>query len=166
MQKSIAFDLHGTLDSSKEIFNLFLNLVTTTNHKVYILSGSPASEISDSLGELLEQNSTINKAYVMSSVSILSVVDTCKFFNIPIIRALKNGKMNWYCDEELWWPMKSIICKSNNIDFLVDDKIQYKAFFGDTHPTKFYFIKNRHLYVNSKKIAFNNLFLNNNNIFK
>lgn len=137
----IAIDLHGTLDQSPIIQDFVIEQVKLGKHKVFVLSGSEASEIQDSLYSLFAnirktRNNMLDLEYLLLKIKVLSVVDTCKAFNIPMIRILKDGKRNWYCDDALWWPMKAIICKEEEIDFLVDDKIQYMDFFGSSHPTK------------------------------
>ena len=145
MIKNIAIDLHGTLNVSAELQKLVITNFFNPKFRTFILSGSPANEIKTDLQALFTKHTGVWKTSTTNNfidnlpgITILSVVDTCKEFNIPMIRVRKaNGELQWYCDDILWWPMKSIICKMNEIDILIDDKIDYLPFFGETHPTKF-----------------------------
>lgn len=137
MRLRIAIDLHKTLDKFLSIQDFVIENIWRGKHKIYVLSGSPEKEIRDSLYSLFSKHESVTDvSYILSKINILSVVDTCKAFNIPMIRIPKDGGKNWYCDDSLWWPMKAIICKENNIDVLLDDKPQYLDFFGSSHKTK------------------------------
>jgi len=130
--KNLAFDLHGVLDKYM-IHDILLKL--SKKYKIYILSGAPSVEIKETLDYL--------KYSHLHYHHILSIVDYVKDeIKLPCYQKIspRTGKLNWYCDEGLWWAMKSIICDINKIDILFDDKLMYGKYFGKNHKTKFYLI--------------------------
>lgn len=109
----IAFDVHGTLNTDVTIRQFLDSLDSAQEHEVFIVSGPPANEIE---AELLQLGIIIDES------RIISVVDFLKSKGVPMQK--KDG--NWWCDEEIWWESKGLICREYHIDIIFDDKIRYK----------------------------------------
>lgn len=127
-----AFDLHQTLDKYEKC-RLFVKKLKSEGHYVYIMSGSPTYEIKN---ECLKFGFTLGIDYD----KILSIIDYAQYeLKIPCWQeqSPRTGKLSWYCNDDVWWAIKSILCNKYNINFIIDDKIQYLKYFGENHPTKF-----------------------------
>ena len=141
----IAFDLHGVLDT---IFIHEILEKISKSHEIFILSGSPSIEIKETLFN-------INYLQDVHYHKVLSIVDYVKDeIKIPCYQkeSTRTGKLNWYCDENIWWTMKSVLCNKNRINVLFDDKTQYMRYFRlNEHPTKFNLVHNHTVFIDMLK---------------
>lgn len=123
---NIAFDIHGTLDESPEIFKPMLEIIYRTRIEIFIISGPPIAKIEKELQELgYLQSEHYNR--------LISVVDFLKAINTKM---WQDEKGDWWCDDCDWWASKAKICQHFCIDTMVDDKKQYQKHFTN-HLTKF-----------------------------
>lgn len=141
----VAIDLHGTYDTDPELFNKIMFDTRNSNADFVIFSGSPVDDIREQFTALFAKHELSLDKTVVHSMDYLSVVDECRKFGYPMIqkevksRSTGEMRLNWYLDgpDELWWPMKSVLCTLHNIDILIDDKSEYGNYFGNGHKTKF-----------------------------
>ena len=115
----IAFDIHGTLDSDQKLRDFLILLNNDPKYEVFIISGPPTAQLEVEL-EILRINN-------LNIFNIISVVDFLKDKGVPMWED-KNG---WWCDEEIWWKSKGLICNEYHIDIIFDDKIRYKRHMPD-----------------------------------
>lgn len=143
---TIAFDLHGTYDSDKPMFNRLIAKYLRQEHvNVYIFSGSPVEDIKNDVVQSFLSSSVDDDIVDLSyKLKFLSVVDECFKLGYPMQQREKmhpGGRitMNWYINgpDEMWWPTKAMLCQMNKINFLVDDKPEYARYFGCGHVTTF-----------------------------
>ena len=123
----IGIDLHGTIDKDPDYFRSFLKKCLNLNIIVYIISGPPIFQIKKEL-DILEFY--INKHYN----KIISVVD---FLKTHDVKMWQDEKGNWWTDENIWWSSKAHICRTFNVDIMIDDKKEYKKYFNQWMKTKF-----------------------------
>lgn len=131
---NVAFDVHGTLDNDgdgllRSILKDFLarwNLVKMDGSKskeklyrVFIISGPPKDQIKKEL-DALEID--------YSNITIISVVDYLKRKGYY----MWNTSKGWFCNEEVWWKSKGMICEEYGIDMIFDDLIRYKEYMPET----------------------------------
>lgn len=109
----LAFDVHDTLDADEVIRDFVSLLSYNADFEIFIISGPPTEQIKK---ELLHLGINIEK------VQIISVVDFLKSKGVSMWRGT-NG--TWWCDEEIWWKSKGLICQEYSIDMIFDDKIEY-----------------------------------------
>jgi hypothetical protein len=110
----IAFDIHGTLDRDRlGILRKLVGSLLNTNNIIYIISGSPTENIKAMVGLM---------GIDPKDVIAISVVDYLKSKNVPM--HMKGG--TWWCDDDIWWKSKGMICAEHEIDVIFDDKIEYK----------------------------------------
>jgi len=109
----IAFDIHGTLDSSQVIRSFVKLLNNCPDYQIFVISGPPYKQIEKEL---------IHLDIILEKNQILSVVDFLRDKGVKMWED-KNG---WWCDEEIWWDSKGLICEEYHIDMIFDDKIRYK----------------------------------------
>ena len=148
---NIAIDLHGTYDADPDLFNgIIAKYLGYQNIDVIIFSGAPVDDIRLQVEPLLDKgvaDNIINPSLlrkVGDQLRFLSVVDECFRLKYPMRQREKryqdgHTSMNWYIDgpDELWWPMKAMLCRLHNIDIIIDDKHQYQKYFGIDHGTDF-----------------------------
>jgi len=112
----IAFDVHGTIDTSPEVFKPMMKMFMRSGVDVVIFSGPPINKIAK---ELLmndyEQGVHFNTAY--------SVVDFLKSIDIEMEKD-ENG--NWWCDEKVWWEAKGLMCEAVHVDMVIDNDFRYQ----------------------------------------
>lgn len=142
MSINVAIDLHGTYDEYPNQFDSIMReLIQKHGIQFWIFSGSRQNKIEDYL-KIHSRTNTDDFKFVYPRLQYLSIVDFCFDQKLPMIQKSnpKTGNPSWYFDgdEQIWWAMKSIICKKMNINILIDDKPQYNAFFGFPHPTLCY----------------------------
>lgn len=123
---NIGFDLHNTIDKCPEMFELIMDTYKKSGHNVYVISGSEKNKIIDELNSL-----GIDDSYYSDIISVIDFLEND--MNIQGWRI--NGE--WYCDDDIWWRSKSIICEKYNIDMMIDDKKEYREHFGMHHKTRF-----------------------------
>jgi len=118
----IAFDVHGTLDDDGDkMLRQLMEHLSLTND-IYIISGPPIEQIKEEL-DMLDVD--------YSNITIISVVDFLKSRNVKMEETPKG----WFCDDEIWWNSKGMICEEYQIDMMFDDLVQYKRNMPET--TKF-----------------------------
>ena len=163
MLKNIAFDLHGTLDASRDLQLVILENFKSKQFIPYILSGATETEVSGKINAIFAKyenmfagtkDAKLFKQYI-NDIKILSIVDTCQEFNIPM-KYVDQGRntFRWWCDDNLWWPMKSIICNIHKIHILIDDKKEYAKYFGLFHTCKFVLFDEKTTDVGLLKVLF------------
>ncbi len=113
----IAIDLHGTITKYPESFKIMIDIAIDAGHEVIILSGAPEVDVEDELSEL-----GVHRYH-----RILSVVDW--LLRRSDVDMWLNKQGSWETDEKIWWSSKAIICKQEQIDILIDDKVGYKPGF-------------------------------------
>lgn len=141
----IAIDLHGTYDSNPTLFNQIMFDNRHRDVEFIIFSGSPVDDIREQFTTLFTANADSAHHDILPTINYLSVVDECRKFGYPMIqkkvksRSTGEMRLNWYLDgpDELWWPMKAVLCTLNNIAMLIDDKPEYENYFGRNHATQF-----------------------------
>lgn len=126
----IAIDLHGTYDQMPELFEQYFFLLPKTD--IYIFSGSPKEDINNYLASRVSEITDPNIMNMMKRVQLLSIVDYCFEQGLPMEPRIseRSGRESWYFkgDEEIWWAMKGIICQKHGINWLIDDKEEYRNF--------------------------------------
>lgn len=126
----IGFDLHGTIDRCPELFKLIMKSYKEDGHEIFIISGSEKEEIIKELTSFDIDDYT----------DIISVNDFLRN-EMNIEGWLEHG--NWYCDEDMWWKSKSLICEKYNIDMHIDDSREYRKHFDINHRTRFIFFNDK-----------------------
>jgi len=118
----VGFDLHGVLTESPHVFKNVLAGMRYLGHEIHIISGPPENEIRQ---ELLDLGYEQGKHYDI----IFSMVDYLRNETDVVMTYSwnkKQDKISWWCDDELWWPIKGDYCRRENIDILFDDKNEYR----------------------------------------
>lgn len=120
---NVAFDVHGTLDNDEDgmlrkILDAFME-PQWEGLGIFIISGPPKDQIKKEL-DALEID--------YSNITIISVVDYLKRKGYY----MWNTSKGWFCNEEVWWKSKGMICEEYNIDMIFDDLIQYKEYMPET----------------------------------
>lgn len=114
---NIAFDIHGTLDLYEKMRSFLWILEkfqhSTSNIKIFIISGAPEEEIRKELDEL----------ELPQKVHIISVVDYLKAVDIAPMWQEKDG--TWWTLPDVWWKSKGDICRDYKIDILIDNEEKY-----------------------------------------
>lgn len=152
----IAIDVHGTYDADPERFDRLINNVNFINGPVgkapaiefYIFSGAPVIDSEEFIHSRIHAGK-LNSA-AKNCIKYLSVVDFMKEHGFPMVQKSsgRTGRMSWYFDgpEEVWWSLKAVICRINEIDVIIDDKYEYGYYFsplgmrhlpGSRYPTVF-----------------------------
>jgi hypothetical protein len=112
----IAFDVHGTIDTSPEVFKPMMKMFMRSGVDVVIFSGPPKEQIYNELVMLdYERGIHFN--------SIYSVVDYLKCIEVPMTQ---DDKGNWWCDEKPWWKAKGLMCESVKVDMVIDNDFRYQ----------------------------------------
>jgi len=115
---NIAFDIHGTFDSHKSIRNIISFLSrqkhTTSENDLFIISGPPYGEIASEI-----------PLPILQAVTIISVVDWLKSKGVKM---WQDKEDKWWCEDDIWWESKGLICAEHEIDLIFDDKIEYKKY--------------------------------------
>ncbi len=114
----IAFDLHGTLDDSQDIFKPMLSLLLQSGVNVSVISGPPVLEIALEL----EKFGYICGKHFNNVYSIVGELKTTD------VKMWQDENDEWWSDDVTWWSSKGIICKKYNIDVLVDNEARYKPY--------------------------------------
>ncbi len=131
MDRDIGFDLHGVLTERPDIMRGILEFLVQQGFVIHIISGSPLVELEAELTSLgYIKNLHYHKLY--------SIVDELKSRGTKM---WTDDQGNWWCDDELWWPIKGEICEELGIKHLFDDSIQYGRFMPD--GTTFHLVGNR-----------------------
>ena len=107
----VAMDLHGTLDTYPELRELF-NYAIEKGHEVFIMSGS----IKTTLVKELRKFKDLNPKY-----ELISVMDYARSLGIK-------GADEGYIDDDLYWALKSVLCKKYNIQALIDNEPKFGQF--------------------------------------
>jgi len=114
----IAFDFHGVMDTFPSKFKpLMHSLVGDEDVEIIVLSGPPLEQIKRELAEAGYRKG-------LHYETIISVVDFLKDSGVEM-KEKENG--DFYCDDDIWWRSKGIICNQEGISILFDDKLEYKA---------------------------------------
>ena len=112
----IAFDVHGTIDTSPEVFKPMMQMFMRSGVGVVIFSGPPTNDIEKELKKLnYEQGVHFNEVY--------SVVDFLKAIDTPMEQ---DKKGHWWCDEKIWWETKGLMCEDVCIDMVIDNDFRYE----------------------------------------
>ena len=115
----IGFDLHGTLDKEEELFQPLLELLMGLGIKIYIISGPTWALI-------LEQLNQHGYDLDVHFNEIISVADWLVRRGVEMWEDEKGRP--WASDRD-WWSSKYDICKTCNIELLVDDSARYADYF-------------------------------------
>lgn len=147
-----AFDFHGVINIHTEFFKEIMqslvnngkientlfplfnsNIENNGKHEVWIISGKPINETEEELKEIgIKKNIHYQKIDTITSWLLRNM----SFHKIKVWRD-NNGW--WIDDEELWNSIKAKICEENNIDFLIDNSIEYKKYFDNIKTEFIYF---------------------------
>jgi len=112
----IAFDVHGTIDTSPEVFKPIMKMFMRSGVDIVIFSGPPKDDIDKELWNLdFEKGIHYSEIY--------SVVDLLKSIDIPMEQD-KNG--NWWCAEKPWWKAKGMLCEAVHVDIVIDNDFRYQ----------------------------------------
>ena len=112
----IAFDVHGTIDTSPEVFKPMMKMFMRSGVDVVIFSGPPKDQIRN---ELLMNDYEKGIHYN----NIYSVVDFLKAIDIPMEQ---DENDNWWCDEKVWWNTKGLMCEAIHVDMVIDNDFRYQ----------------------------------------
>lgn len=119
----IAFDVHGTLDTSPGLIVILMKMFEQSGNEVFLISGPPKDEI---YNEIMK----INTGYFHQKYdNIYSVVDFAKGEGVPMSQH-KNG--SWFCHDYYWWRSKGLICKRHAIDMIFDNELKYRQYMPPT----------------------------------
>lgn len=126
---NIGFDLHGTLDKYYNILEPIMRSYMKDDHNVYIISGSEKNELKNEL----------EKIKIKKDIHYNNLISVVNYYRdeLKIDGYYKEykGKQNWYCEDEIWWKSKAIICEKYNIDILIDDSLEYRKHFFNSKTT-------------------------------
>jgi len=112
----IAIDVHGTIDTSPEVFKPMMKMFMRSGIDVVIFSGPPKLHIYNELVMLnYEKGIHFNNIY--------SVVDFLKSIDVPMT---KDSNGNWWCDEKVWWEAKGLMCEAVHVDMVIDNDFRYQ----------------------------------------
>ena len=113
----IAFDVHGTIKESPEIFKPMMKMFVESGHEVVIISGPPLEEIYKEVSNLGYKDPT----HYSEICSVVAYISIC---TDVVMTQDENG--NWWCDEGIWWDVKGDICSKYEIDMIIDNDLRYK----------------------------------------
>ena len=112
----IAFDVHGTIDTSPEVFKPMMRMFMRSGVDVVIFSGPPKDDINKELWNLdYEKGIHYNKVY--------SVVDFIKAIDVEMSQ---DEEGNWWCSEKIWWESKGLMCEAVHVDMVIDNDFRYQ----------------------------------------
>ena len=114
----IAFDFHGVMDTFPSKFKPLMQSLHESfgRNEIIVLSGPPLEQIKRELAEA-------GYRLCVHYGTIISVVDFLKDSGVEM-KEKENG--DFYCDDDIWWKSKGIICNQQGISMLFDDKLEYK----------------------------------------
>ena len=119
---NIAFDLHGTIDVDPINMSNMMKALIDSNHNVSVMTGSEHTK-------------------AISELQNLDIHDYSEIYSIPeFLREVINvsGRWidgRWYCDDDLWWKSKAMMCEYYKIDVLIDNMEEYGKYLNEN--TKF-----------------------------
>ena len=142
----IGLDIHGVIDKHPDLFSILSKEAKENGWEVHILTGPPLKRKYrthrgkfDTIEEELE-------SYNIFYDNIFSIVS----YNLKVGSPnTVDSKGNFWFEEEVWNKTKSIYCKENDIDILIDDTEVY----GDYFHTPFAYLgsyKNGKSFLNIK----------------
>jgi len=120
----IAFDVHGTIDTSPEVFKPMMQMFMRSGVDVVIFSGPPKDQIYKELNNL-GYDEGIHYSKVYSVVDFLKVID---------VEMKQDEKGHWWCDEKPWWESKGMLCEAVHVDMVIDNDFRYQLEI-ETHAT-------------------------------
>jgi len=119
---SISIDYYGTLNKNTAFWKELLKYVKLEGIKVYIISGNWPSYIKGRL----ENEGYISEVHYDHVYSILGYLSSK-----GIDTWLDEEHDSWYSNQNDWWNVKAIICKTLNCQIHFDSDIRFgKAFVG------------------------------------
>jgi hypothetical protein len=119
----VAFDVHGVLDTHEE-YRALMRSLYELHHTIYIISGQP---LDIEMMDLLEKHDLTDHHHHYMSVETFLLEEDIHGYTIT-----EKGKF-WI--DEVWDPVKSIICDQEGIDMIFDNSPSYAETFKhvDTH---------------------------------
>lgn len=117
----IGIDLHGVIDAYPEKFKSVIRFLNKTRNYVHIVTGVPAHKAEI---ELKEAGLDVDNEFYY--LQIHSIVD---FLLSTGVQFDLSDPENPWCDDQIWWDSKARICKTYEIEFLIDDSWKYKSAF-------------------------------------
>jgi len=122
MKNKIAFDVHGVLDTHLRELKPMIRMLDILGYEIHIISGPSKVQI---MKRLKNFGYNEDNFFIYPSSRVHSVVNFLEEDGVKF--EYKDG--NPWTDEQTWWTSKARICKSFDIDYLVDDSLQYKPAF-------------------------------------
>ncbi len=112
----IGIDVHGVITANPDFFSKFSKLLVCNGHEVHIMSGARYNKIIPIL-----------QKYNISYTHIFSISDSEEKKAKTIINW--DEKNEAHMDQEVWDKAKSIYAEEHNLDFHIDDTMQYGEYF-------------------------------------
>lgn len=149
--KTIAIDIHGVYDSNHKLINRFVDQHRNM-FKFVLMSGGRIDLIRDSLEQqYLLTPLTFTEKIRLNEYDTLERVDhfltfhpkecklpiTYQIIGVSEVCDTEEFPEHWFARNASWWVMKSVICDMYGVDALLDNRPEYRKYFGTTHPTKF-----------------------------
>jgi len=118
MNKAIALDLHGIINTAPDFFAAVTQSLVKDGWQVHVLTGSHIKE------QKIEEEL---KGYGIAYTHLFSIADHHKNSKTPGMWYDEKGDP-WVSDEE-WNRTKALYCKEFNVSFCIDDTAKYANFF-------------------------------------
>jgi len=126
MTLRIGLDIHGCINTKPEFFAELSKLLVENGHECHVITGSYDKEhIHNEL-----------KEYGIEYTHFFSIATHNSNKGVPITH---DSKGRPWMDKEIWNKTKGEYCRENNIDLMLDDKIEYADHF--TTPFARFFSK-------------------------
>ena len=118
MNKAIALDLHGIINTAPEFFASLTQSLVKDGWKVHVLTGSHIKE--QGIEEELQK-------YGIAYTHLFSIADHHRDNKTEGMWYDEKGDP-WVSDED-WNKTKALYCKEFNVDFCIDDTAKYADYF-------------------------------------
>ena len=118
----IAFDVHGVIDTYPDIIYPMIKLLLKIGNEICIVSGPSKDLIHKDLQKLKFNDGIKNYKHLV----IYSVVD---YLKIDGVKTWTDDKGDVWTDDQNWWNSKARICKTFDIDLIIDDSEKYRSAF-------------------------------------